>query len=132
MPDPYTHKNVTEVADAARDFGLSDSQESRFASDDFGAVQTGFSHHRFKSGRRQPFGHRHDDVEEVYFVVSGSGRIKLDDDVVELRPRDAVRVAPGVTRAFEADADGLEVLAFGPRRTDDRGELIKGWWTDAS
>ena len=130
MKPPYTHKNVADVADAAFSFGLSESQESRFATHDFGAEQTGFSHHRFKPGRRQSFAHRHDDAEEVYFVVSGSGRMKLDDDIVELQPRDAVRVAPGVTRAFEAGPDGLEVLAFGPSKADDRGELLQGWWAD--
>jgi len=43
---------------------------------------------------------------------------------------DAIRVSPGVVRAFEAGEDGLEILAFGPRRTDDRGELLHGWWND--
>lgn len=130
MPQSYTHKNVSEVDDAAAQFGLGDAQESRFASKDFDTEQTGFSHHRFKPGQRQGFGHRHDQAEEVYFVVAGSGRMKLDDDVCELSERDAVRVAPGVTRAFEAGDDGLEVLAFGPLRSDDRGELVQGWWSN--
>ena len=126
-PQPYTHRNVADVADSAPAFSFGERQESRFASDDLDTEQTGFSHHAFKSGRRQAFGHRHDQTEEVYFVVSGSGRMKLDDDVVELRPRDVVRVAPTVVRAFEAGADGLEVLAFGRRDASDRGEIIDGW-----
>jgi mannose-6-phosphate isomerase-like protein (cupin superfamily) len=126
----YTHKNITDVRDSAPAFGFADCQESRFATDDFAAEQTGFSHHRFKPRRRQGFGHRHEETEEIYFVVSGSGRIKLDDEVVELKERDAIRVGPGVTRAFEAGDDGLEVLAFSPRRTDDRGELVQSWWSD--
>ena len=131
MKPSYTHKNIAEVADAAAAFGLADRQESRFASDDLGAEQTGFSHHTFKPGRRQAFGHRHERAEEVYFVVSGSGRMKLDDEIVDLEARDVIRVAPGVTRAFEAGEDGLEVLAFGPRETSDRGEIVRGWWQAA-
>ena len=78
---------------------------------------------------RQPFGHRHDAAEEIYVVLAGSGRAKLDEDIVEIERLDAIRVAPGVTRAFEAGSDGIELLAFGPRRDGD-GELIPGWWTD--
>jgi len=128
MPAPYTHKNITDVADSAPKFGFGELQESRFAHHDFEAEQTGFSHHRFKPGKRQGFGHRHEHAEEIYFVVAGSGRFKLDDEILELKERDAVRVAPGVTRAFEAGEDGLDVLAFGPRRADDRGEVIPDWW----
>ena len=129
MKPAYTHKNVADVPDSAPAFGLGERQESRFASDHFDAEQTGFSHHMFKPGQRQSFGHRHHQAEEVYFVVSGSGRMKLDDRIVELKPRDVIRVAPGVTRAFEAGDDALEILAFGPRARSDRGEIIDDWWT---
>jgi len=128
MPAPYTHKNITDVADSAPKFGFGELQESRFAHHDFDAEQTGFSHHRFKPGKRQGFGHRHEQAEEIYFIVAGAGRVKLDDEILELEERDVIRVAPGVTRAFEAGAEGLEVLAFGPHHADDRGELIPDWW----
>jgi mannose-6-phosphate isomerase-like protein (cupin superfamily) len=129
MSSPYTHKNVTEVTDAAPQFGFADTQESRFGRDEVDAERTGFAHHYFKPGCRQPFGHRHEQAEEVYFIVSGSGRMKLDDEVLELQPRDVVRVSPAVTRAFEAGDDGLEVLAFGAYHAGD-GEVIQGWWSD--
>jgi len=125
----YTHMNVLDVEDAAEKFGF-DTHEARFAAGPFEAEQTGFSLHRYKPNRRQPFGHRHDDAEEVYFVVTGSGRVKLDEDVIELREREAVRVSPGVMRSFEAGPQGMEILAFGPRRSDDRGELVQNWWSD--
>ena len=126
----YTHKRIGDVEDAAAKFGFGDRQESRFANDDLETEQTGLSHHRLKPGKRQGFGHRHDEAEEVYFVVSGSGRVKLDEEIVELAERDLIRVAAGVTRAFEAGDDGLEILAFGPRRSDDRGEILPDWWDD--
>lgn len=63
-------------------------------------------------------------------MLSGSGRAKLDDDIVELEGRDALRVAPQVTRQFEAGPDGLELLAVGARHEDDVGEILPGWWSD--
>jgi mannose-6-phosphate isomerase-like protein (cupin superfamily) len=125
----YTHMSLLDVEDAAEWFGFGETLESRFAHGALEAEQTGFSLHRIKPGKRQPFGHRHDTAEDVYFVVSGSGRVKLDDDILELHPREAVRVAPGVMRQFEAGDEGLEILAFGQRHAEDRGEIVQGWWS---
>ncbi len=130
MTAPYTHRNITETEDSAGKFGMGEIQEARFPQQDLDAERTGFSHHRFKPGKRQAFGHRHDDAEEVYFVAKGSGRMKLDDEIRDLREQDVIRVSPGVTRAFEAGDDGLEILAFGLHHGDDRGEVIPGWWSD--
>jgi mannose-6-phosphate isomerase-like protein (cupin superfamily) len=126
---PYTLKKLTEVEDSAPKFGFGELQEARFATDDLEAQDTGFSYHRVKPGKRQGFAHRHDEAEEVYVVLAGSGRVKLDDEIVEIEPLDAIRVAPGVLRAFEAGSDGLDVLAFGPRHEGD-GEVIRDWWAD--
>ena len=129
MATPFTLKNLRDVEDSAQKFGIGEIQEARFAKDELGAEQTGFSHHRVKPGKRQAFGHRHDRAEEVYVVLSGSGRAKLEEEIVELDVLDAIRVAPGVTRAFQAGPEGLELLAFGPRADGD-GELVQGWWRD--
>jgi len=126
---PYTKKQLTEVKDSAPEFGFGEIQEARFASDDLETESTGFSHRRVKPGQRQGFGHKHDEAEEVYVVIAGSGRMKLDDEIIEVTELDAIRVTPGVTRAFESGDDGLEVLAFGPRHKGD-GDLVQGWWTD--
>ena len=127
MPAPYTYKKLDEVEDSAPKFGLGDLQEARFAKDALHAEHTGVALHRLKPGRRQGFGHRHELAEEVYVVLSGSGRVKLDDAIVELEPLDALRVAPGVMRQFEAGDGGMEWLAFGPRHDGD-GEIVFGWW----
>jgi mannose-6-phosphate isomerase-like protein (cupin superfamily) len=103
--------------------------EVRFPNADLNTEQTGLSHHRLRPGARQPFGHRHQEAEEVYVVLAGSGRVKLDDEIREVRKLDAIRVAPEVTRNFEASDEGLELLAFGPRCEGD-GELLHGWWED--
>jgi mannose-6-phosphate isomerase-like protein (cupin superfamily) len=130
MSDAFTHRNLDDVKDSAPEFGFEDFQEARFAQRDLDAEATGFSLHRIKPGRRQGFAHRHEDAEEVYVIIDGGGRVKLDDEIVELRRLDALRVAGSVTRQFEAGDDGLEVLAFGAHRGDDRGEIFPGWWSD--
>jgi mannose-6-phosphate isomerase-like protein (cupin superfamily) len=130
VTSPYTHKNLLEIEDSAEKFGMGEAQESRFSAEDLGAEQSGFSLHRIKPGQRQPFGHRHDDVEEMYVVIAGAGRAKFDDEVVDLKLLDAIRVSPGVMRSWEAGDEGLDILAFSPRRTDDRGEVVPGWWGD--
>jgi mannose-6-phosphate isomerase-like protein (cupin superfamily) len=126
---PYTHKKLTEVEDSAPGFGFEELQEAHFAYGALDCDQVGFAYHRVKPGKRQAFGHKHDEAEEVYVVVSGSGRVKLDDDVVDLARLDALRVAPTVMRQFEAGPDGLELVAFGQRHQGD-GEIVQGWWSD--
>jgi mannose-6-phosphate isomerase-like protein (cupin superfamily) len=129
VPSSHTHIRLTEVRDSAPEFGLGDDQAARFANGALETEQTGVSHHRLKPGKRQRFGHRHEEAEEVYVVLSGNGRIKLDDEIIQLQPLDAVRIAPHVTRAVEAGRGGIEFIAVGPRHEGD-GELIPGWWSD--
>jgi mannose-6-phosphate isomerase-like protein (cupin superfamily) len=129
MADPYTLKKLTEVEDSAPQFGYGELQEARFAHGDLEAEQTGISHLRVKAGKRQGFAHRHENAEEVYVVFAGSGRVKLDDEIIEIEELDAIRVAPGVIRQFEAGPEGIELLAVGARHEGD-GEVIQDWWTD--
>jgi len=124
----YTHIRFDTVEDDAAKHGFGEQGSARFATSDLAAERTGVSLQRLNPGRRQSFGHRHDEAEEVYVVLSGSGRVKLDDEIVELRARDAIRVAPPVTRCFEAGEEGLEFLAVGARHAGD-GELVPGWWS---
>jgi mannose-6-phosphate isomerase-like protein (cupin superfamily) len=126
----YTHKNLNDVEDMAAKQGYDAHQEARFPFRDLDAEATGFAYLRVKPNQRQPFAHRHDDAEEIYVVISGGGRIKLDEELLDVREMDAVRIAPEVTRSLEAGPDGLDVLAFGPHHEGD-GEIIQeGFWDD--
>jgi mannose-6-phosphate isomerase-like protein (cupin superfamily) len=125
----YTIKNLRDVDDMAAKQGFSETQEARFAVTDLNAEDTGISYHVVRPGKRQAFGHHHQAAEEIYVVLSGSGRIKLDEEVSDVEPMDAIRIAPQVTRAFEAGPDGLELLAFGPRHAGD-AEMVPGFWDD--
>ena len=120
----YTIKNLREVEDQAPKFGFSEVQEARFPREDLESETIGLAFHLVRPGCHQAFAHRHEKAEEIYVVISGSGRMKLDDDVVDVGAMDAIRVAPNVARAFEAGPDGLEILAFGPRHAGD-GEVLR-------
>jgi uncharacterized cupin superfamily protein len=125
----YAKTNLRQVEDSAAKNGVGECQEARFPRTELGAEQTGMNYLIVKPGRREAFAHRHREAEEIYVVLSGSGRVKLDDELVELAALDAVRVAPGTTRTFEAGSDGLEVLIFGARVEGD-GEIVNGFWAD--
>jgi len=127
MPD-YTITNLSDVEDMAPRFGI-EGGSFRFPRTNVDAERTGFAHLKLEPRARQPFGHRHEQAEEVYYVISGSGRVKLEDEIRDLRAHDILRVAPTVTRCFEAGSDGLEIIAFGARHEGD-GEIVQGYWAD--
>jgi mannose-6-phosphate isomerase-like protein (cupin superfamily) len=129
MSRPYTQINLADVEDAAPANGFADRWEARVARVPLEAEQTGLTHFRLRPGKRSPFAHRHARAEEVYVFLAGSGRIKLDDQLVDVRPLDAIRVAPDVVRALEAGADGLEFLAFGPHHEVDGEQVDDPWVT---
>ena len=126
----YTKKNLREVEDLAVKGGFSDNQEARFPREDLKAEETGLSYQVLRPGKRHAFAHRQKEAEEIFVVLSGSGRVKLDDEIVEVGPMDAIRVAPQVGRAFEADSDGLEILVFGPHYDGDAEIIKEDFWGD--
>jgi mannose-6-phosphate isomerase-like protein (cupin superfamily) len=131
----YTVANLrSDVEDQAPKFGLSPDLEGRFARQSLDLEQSGVSYQRLAAGFRVPFGHTHAQQEEVYVILSGSGRAKIGDEVVDLKQWDALRVAPEVWRGFEAGSEGLELVAFGARcgmaPDDNDGEVEQGWWSD--
>ena len=130
----YTKANLkADVQDSAPGFGFSPDMEARFASGDLELERCGVGYERLAPGFRVPFGHSHAEQEELFVVVSGSGRMKLDDEVLEVGQWDAVRVGPGVMRCFEAGPDGIEVLAFGAPKLDDPAadaDMQPGWWSE--
>lgn len=125
----YTLKNLRDVEEIGAARGMGEIAEVRFPREALGAVSTGLAFHVLKPGKRMPFGHRHEKAEEIYVVVGGSGRMKIEDEIVELVPLDAVRVAPEAMRALEASDSGLEILVFGPLHEGD-GSLDREFWVD--
>jgi quercetin dioxygenase-like cupin family protein len=126
----YTIKNLASVDDSAPKFGFAEIGEAHFAGRALEAERTGVAYHVLRPNRRQAFAHRHDEAEEIAVVISGGGRVKLGDEVQEIRALDAIRVAPHVTRQFEAGPEGMSYVVIGPHHESD-GELIhEGFWDD--
>ena len=120
----YTHKNLGDVKNMAPQFGIEGGFEARFARGDLEAERTAVSYQHLPPDTQSPFGHRHQEAEEVYVVLRGSGRMKLGDDVIEVAELDAIRVSPEVPRAFAAGSEGLTVLAVGQHHEND-GEMLQ-------
>jgi mannose-6-phosphate isomerase-like protein (cupin superfamily) len=125
----FALKNMMEIDNAAADRG--GDIDARFGRSHLGSDHLGVSYFRYGPNYRAPFGHRHREQEEAYVVVSGSGRAKLGDEVVDLRQWDVLRVAPSIVRTFEGGPDGLELIAIGADRPEGGdGEMVKDHWTD--
>jgi mannose-6-phosphate isomerase-like protein (cupin superfamily) len=126
----YTHLNLKEVEDQAPKFGLSPDLEFRMGRVPLDMENAGLSYMRVAPNYRIPFGHNHKNQEEVYVVVAGSGRVKVGDEVRDLKQWDAVRVHKDTMRGFEAGADGLEVIAIGaPNTGPGDADTEQGWWS---
>jgi mannose-6-phosphate isomerase-like protein (cupin superfamily) len=125
----YTVKNLKQdVEDVAAN---TPEVEARFARKHLDSRDLGVSYFRYGPNFRSKMGHSHREQEEVYVVTSGSGRVKLDDEIVELREWDVLRVAPEVIRAFEGGPDGLGFVAVGSSRPEEGdGVPVQDWWSD--
>jgi mannose-6-phosphate isomerase-like protein (cupin superfamily) len=128
---PYTKVNVrSDVEDQAPKLGLGSNLEFRVAREPLAGEQSALSFLRIAPNYRLPFAHKHKQQEEVYLLVSGSARIKLDDEVLALQPWDAVRIAKETVRNLEAGPEGAEIILFAaPNSGANDAEMLQNWWT---
>jgi len=132
---PFTLSNIKEdLEDIGPGFDGARDLEFRAATKALQLEKSALSYQRVPPGTRFPYGHTHETQEEVYVVLSGGGRMKVDDEIVELKAWDAVRVPPGMWRGYEAGPDGLEILVVGAPNLgeDPRGDVEgrRHWWAD--
>jgi uncharacterized cupin superfamily protein len=128
----YTHLNLKDdVENMSEKFGLAPQMEARFGRNALGVQNGGFSYQKMAPDFRPPAAHRHKEQEEVYVVIAGGGRIKIEDEVQDVRQWDVLRFAPSVARAFEAGPDGLELIAIGFGPSGD-SEMLENFWDDAA
>ena len=128
----YTRVNLkADVQDMAPQHGM-EGLESRFARTNLELENSGLSYFRLEGDFRMPFGHTHSEQEEVYVVLSGSARVAVGDEVVELGEWDAIRIPPQAMHGIEAGPDGTEILAFGAPNTDNKdADMQPGWWPES-
>jgi mannose-6-phosphate isomerase-like protein (cupin superfamily) len=126
----YTKRNLkAEVEDQAPKFGFAPDMEYRPARDPLESSESAISFLRLAPGYRMPFGHKHERQEEIYVLVGGSARIKLDRELVDLEPWDAVRIAKDTVRNLEAGPEGAELILLGaPNSGANDAQMLQGWW----
>ncbi|MDQ6806433.1 MAG: cupin domain-containing protein [Actinomycetota bacterium] len=129
MSTQHATTNLNTAKNVAPEYGMGEMGEARFMRQALGAERIGLSHYRMNPGRRVGFGHRHTESEEVYVVLAGSGRFKVEDEIIDIAVKDVVYCPPAAMREWEAGPDGLELLAFGGH-AENESELKRGWWTD--
>jgi mannose-6-phosphate isomerase-like protein (cupin superfamily) len=126
----FTQKNLKDCDDMAAARGATDV-EARMARQHLDSEHLGVSYFRYGPNVKAPFGHRHKVQEEAYVVVSGSGRMRIDDEIVDLSQWDVIRVAPEPVRGFQAGPEGLEMIIVGADRPPEGdGEMVADWWTE--
>jgi mannose-6-phosphate isomerase-like protein (cupin superfamily) len=127
-----THKkiNFAEVKDLAPDYGMDGVGEARYARSDLGAERIGLARYRIRPGRRLGFGHAHGESEEVYVVLSGAGRFRVDEEVFDVGADDVVYCPPEAMREWEAGPAGMDMIAFGAHTEGETHEMAQDFWTD--
>ena len=126
----YAIVNLLDQEDTVQ--GRVPGMEGRFSRKHLGSRDLGVSHWRFAPNTRNPVSHSHREQEEAYVVAAGSGRVRLDDEIRDIRQWDVVRIGPPVVRAFEAGPDGLDLIAIGgPKPEGGDGVISESPWPDA-
>jgi oxalate decarboxylase/phosphoglucose isomerase-like protein (cupin superfamily) len=128
----YTVQNLREIENQGLKFGMDENDiQLRMAKDPLGCEHCGISYIKLGAGWRQPFGHNHKTQEEVYILVNGGARMKVEDEVVEMKPMTAVRVSKDTMRGYEGGPEGAELIVIGaPRTGPGDADTVPGWWTD--
>lgn len=128
----YTKANLrSDVENQAPNFGMPDELQARFARSAVEGKTLGLSLFTLEPNFRIPFGHKHEGQEEVYVVVRGSGRVKVEDEIVEIGEWDAIRFDKDTMRNVEAGPDGIEYVAFGAGEDPREVEMAQNWWSDS-
>jgi mannose-6-phosphate isomerase-like protein (cupin superfamily) len=124
----YTIINLKEIDNSAGEYAP--DLEAYFGRKHLDSEHLGVSYFRYGPNFRTGIGHSHREQEEVYVVVNGSARIKVEDEIVEVGRWDAIRFDKDTMRAVEAGPEGVEYLAFGAGEDPRDSEIVQGWWSD--
>ena len=127
----YTVQNLNEVQNQGENFGINpDELQLRMAKDPLECQNAGISLLRLGPDYRAPFGHNHKTQEEIYVLVNGTARMKIEDEIVEMQPLTAVRVDSGTMRGYEAGSEGADLIVIGaPRTGPGDADVVQGWWS---
>ncbi|HZO50160.1 MAG TPA: cupin domain-containing protein [Gaiellaceae bacterium] len=120
----WTIKPLEEMSDVLGDY----PGEMYMTTYELGAEQVALTYRRMppQTGGKGSYGHRHKTQEELYLVLSGTLQFKLDDDVVDVPARTAVRIAPEVARSVWNEGPGdAELVIASVRVADPREDTVR-------
>lgn len=125
----YTITTAQEVDDVLGDY----PGEMRMFTEPIGAQQVAFTYRRMpaQTGGKGSYGHSHKTQEELYFVISGTLQFKLGEDIVDVGPQTAVRVAPHTVRSlWNEGPDDAELVICSVRLGDlsDEHDIHEDFW----
>jgi mannose-6-phosphate isomerase-like protein (cupin superfamily) len=128
----YTKLNLRDEVEDMAAGRMPPGIEAHFAKQALDCEKSGVTYFKLSPDFHPPFGHRHAEQEEIYVIISGSAIVKLEDEDIELRALDAIRLAPETTRALRAGPEGCELIAFGaPKPEAPDAEMLPGWWPES-
>ena len=98
-----------------------------------GAEEVALTYRRMPqhTGSKGSYGHRHKTQEEIILVLAGKLQFKLDEEVVDVRARTAVRIPPQTVRGIWNDEPEEAELVIVSKKIDDpQGdvETVEGFW----
>jgi mannose-6-phosphate isomerase-like protein (cupin superfamily) len=127
----YTITRLEEVPDLSGDYPGEIQPFTKLIESE----QVAFTHRHLPPDtggiRGERIGHSHKTQEEIYYVIAGTMQLKLDDELIEIGPGTAVRIAPSTVRAVWNDGpDDVELLMFSTKVDDLRleAEMHDDFW----
>jgi mannose-6-phosphate isomerase-like protein (cupin superfamily) len=127
----WTIKPLDEMPDVLGDY----PGEMRMTTTHIGAEQVALTYRRMppNTGGKGSYGHAHKTQEELYLVLSGTLQFKLDDDVIDVPARSAVRIAPSVVRSvWNEGPEDAELIITSVRIDDAYGDtvMVEDFWPE--
>ena len=125
----WTIKSLHEMDDVLGDY----PGEMYMTTYAVGCEQVALTHRRLpaQTGGKGGYGHSHKTQEELYLVLSGTLQFKLDDEVIDVPARTAVRIAPEVVRSvWNEGPDDAEIVIASVKVDDPRadGVIVQDFW----
>jgi mannose-6-phosphate isomerase-like protein (cupin superfamily) len=125
----WTIKSLDEMDDVLGEY----PGEMYMTTSAVGAEQVALTYRRMpaETGGKGSYGHAHKTHEELYLVLSGTLQFKLDDEILDVPARTAVRVAPEVVRSVWNEGPHDAELVIASVKIDDPDgdtELTPEFW----
>ena len=108
------------------------SGEMRMMRNLLDSKQIALTYRLIPAGYKSAHGHTHTKIDEIVFVFSGTLKIKLDDEIIEVGPKTAVKISPATKRGYHNEGtEDVEMIVASPQVAfvgDNGGKPDENWW----